>query len=87
MSNISPNPRFVPTPGKPTAAPPMDLFGPIGRRWCYYANHRTMAQVMADEERQARKSAPAKFTHCWGCVARAVCPFPQDCPRCREMAA
>lgn len=37
--------------------------------------------------RQAVKVTPRKFTHCWGCVARSVCAWPNDCPRCAEMAA
>ncbi len=43
MSNINPNPRFVPTPGTPTAAKTRGGFVMVP------FDHRTMAEVMRDE--------------------------------------
>lgn len=75
MSNIKLHPRFVPTPGTPTAAP------------AYFPyKHGMLAEVTARKERRASVK-DGKFRHCWGCVARSVCPFQNDCPRCAEMAA
>jgi hypothetical protein len=96
VSNINPNPRFVPTPGTPTAAaPPTHAVGGFG----VWINHRSMEVVMLAELEDARRAVAREkkairqaYKHpplgpCWGCIDRSVCPFPNDCPRCREMAA
>lgn len=50
MTNINPRPVFIPTPGTPTAAqPPTHTVGGFG----VWLNHRTLAQVRAEEERVA----------------------------------
>lgn len=46
--SFNPNPRFVPTPGTPTAAPRPDFYAWYPRYPCW-KGHRTMAQVIADE--------------------------------------
>jgi hypothetical protein len=65
---------------KPTAAP------------AYFPYpHRTMAEVMAEEVRKqgvrrSRNDPPPRGA-CWGCIDRTVCPWPNDCQRCAEMAS
>lgn len=87
MGNINPRPVFVPAPGTPTPCKKAET------RWGSfygYSSHRTMAEVMAEEATkrlQPRGGRFGRFKHCWGCVARSVCPWPNECPRCAEMAA
>lgn len=44
--SFNPDPRFVPTPGRPTAAPRPDFY--VDGYGCW-KSHRTMAEAMAEE--------------------------------------
>jgi hypothetical protein len=43
--------------------------------------------LQKERRASAPKRADTSFKSCWGCVARCVCPWPQDCPRAAEMVA
>ena len=44
-------------------------------------------EYMRKRREKKRQPKSCEFTHCWGCIARSVCPFPAECPSWEALPA